>query len=506
MFRTLRGKLVASHVLLVLLLLLLTGTATGVLVTRALRRNSLNRSRALAVNLAQRLSLVPATVARGRELLDRVGRESDRTGGRVLLLAQGGEIILDSEGEYEGQRIALPAVPARRPLVPLAIQPDITRQTMADGKDYFVVLVDLTLQVQNRRARYLGLAIEIEDVDPPWRALLVPLLFVGAAATLLAIVLAFALAHSISRPIRKMTQATAAMAVGDYDQPVQVTGHDEIAHLAVAFGHMRDQVASAQRTQRDFLANVSHDLRTPLTSIQGFSQAILEGAVTDENGYRRAAEIINGEAGRMARLVADLLELARLEGGQLDLASEPISLAELLRTETAKAAARAEQAGLQIHASIPEDLPGIVADVNRVEQAIANLLDNATKYAKPNSSITIQARAWKDGMPRPEALAVSFGPSNARGRWISLDISNFGESIPRADLVRIFERFYRGDRSRTRAEGSGLGLAIVRETALAHGGRIEVGSGSTALGDICFRLWLPVTAQASAGAVLAQSA
>lgn len=198
----------------------------------------------------------------------------------------------------------------------------------------------------------------------------------------------------------------------------------------------------------------------------------------------------------MARLVADLLELARLEGRQLELASEPISLAQIVRSEVAKAATRAEQAGLQMQLSLPENLPGIVADGNRVEQAIANLVDNAVKYAKPQTSIQIAAFDWYGERPCPAPLTVAFGERPIEGDWVALEVVNRGEPIPPADLERIFERFYRGDKSRRRAEGSGLGLAIVRETVLVHGGCIEASSGGDGMdGETRFRLWLPLKQQ-----------
>lgn len=264
---------------------------------------------------------------------------------------------------------------------------------------------------------------------------------------------------------------------------------------------MSRQVDQAQRTQRDLLANVSHDLRTPLTSVQGFSQAIIEGAIDDEAGYRRAAKIINSESRRMGRLVQDLLDLARLEGGLLDLESEPVSLAEVLRSEMSKAQPRAEKVGIVFEDRIPDILPGVVADVHRLEQAVANLVDNAIRYSSPNTPVTVTAFHHTQGQSRPESLDVSFGALSTEGPWVSASITNQGMPIAPGELGRVFDRFHRGDASRSshpgsgqpevsQPEGSGLGLAIAREAILAHGGRIEVSSGSES--GTTFRLWLPV--------------
>lgn len=486
MFRTLRGKLIASYVFLVVLSLALSGVAAGLLVTRTQRAANLGRTRVIALALAQRLRALPGFRARAPETMERLRREGARVRGRILILDRQGEIIVDSEEEYVGQRVPLRQ---QRFLQPLS-WPNVRRHTFEDGKECFVVYVDLPVaQQRSAEAKYLAVALEIREVDPPWRELFRPLLLVGAIVLLVAVGIAFLLAHSITRPITQMTRAADKIAQGDYEQAIRAHGDDEIARLARSFSAMAREVARAQRTQRDFLADVSHDLRTPLTSIQGFSQAILEGAVTDEAGYRRAAEIIKGEADSMARLVQDLLELARLEARELDLAAEPVSVSQMLRSETAEARARLEGSEIEIVAAVADGLPGVAADAHRLEQALANLIDNAVKYARPGSRIAIEARHLPPDASRPEPLTASFGQRPTSGSWVCVTVTNQSEPIPVADLPRVFDRFYRGDKSRRRAEGSGLGLAIVRETILAHGGCVE--ASSDAEHGTRFRVWLP---------------
>ena len=139
---------------------------------------------------------------------------------------------------------------------------------------------------------------------------------------------------------------------------------------------------------------------------------------------------------------------------------------------------------------MPTALPGVRADGKRLGQAVANLTDYACKYAPSGSEIRVEGMHLTAKMPRPESLPVAFGASLGRGEWVGLSITNRSAPIPATDLPRIFERFYRGDAARQRSEGSGLGLAIVRETILAHGGRVEAASDE---GGTRFRVWLPVT-------------
>ena len=200
------------------------------------------------------------------------------------------------------------------------------------------------------------------------------------------------LAQSIAKPITRLTHATKAIAQGDYTHRVETTKDGEIGSLASSFNAMVEQVQRSRQTEKDFLANVSHELRTPLTSIQGFAQAILDGAVTDMVGAHRAAQTIFSETARMSRLIGDLLTIARLESGQLNLSSEQIDLCELLpRWVGASAAARAEK---NAHARRDDRRTSYRSQATQegLEQVFSNLVDNAIKYSPDGASVTVAAR------------------------------------------------------------------------------------------------------------------
>ena len=312
-------------------------------------------------------------------------------------------------------------------------------------------------------------------------------LFVAGGVTLLvSLLVALLLARSIAGPIVRLTRGTEAIARGQYDHRVQAGGADEINRLATSFNTMVEQVQRSRQMEKDFVANVSHELKTPLTSIQGFAQAILDGAVTDMVGAHRAAQTIFDETARMTRLVGDLLTLARFESGQIPLAHEPVDLTRLLPIWVERFRPSATSLGESI-VTVIDPMPPITGDTGRLEQVVTNLVDNALKYNQPGGTVTVAAKKLETESAA-KTQATRRRPADAPAEWIAIAVSDNGAGIPKEDLPRLFERFYRGDKARV-GSGTGLGLSIANEIVRAHGGRIEVqseqGRGST------FTVFLP---------------
>jgi len=222
---------------------------------------------------------------------------------------------------------------------------------------------------------------------------------------------------------------------------------------------------------RDLLANVAHELKTPLTSIQGFSQALIEAAVHSTEEYERAGRIINDEAERMRRLVEDLLYLSQIESGQVRMEHEPVNVRALLYNCLERIVRRAQEAGLELKLLAGDALPPVIGDERRLEQVVTNLLDNALRYTPRGGQIRLQAR-FQQGK-------------------IEVSVQNTGSYIPPEDLKRVFERFYRVDRARSGRNG-GLGLSIVAEIVAAHGGQVQALSSVDEGTE--FRFTLPVAA------------
>jgi signal transduction histidine kinase len=300
----------------------------------------------------------------------------------------------------------------------------------------------------------------------------VPLLQAGLIGLVLAIGLAVLIAGSVARPLNRMGQAARRMAGGDYDQRVPVQGPREVRTLAASFNDMAGRVAVSQQAQRDFMANVSHDLRTPLTSIQGFSQAIVEGVTSDPESAQRAAQIIHDEAGRMNRMVESLLDLARIEAGQLNFKAHAVALSDLLQNVGDSLSVKARDKGLRLTLEISPGLPRIAGDGDRLAQVFVNLLDNAVKHTPAGGQITLRAKTDANG--------------------VTIAVQDTGVGIPPDDLPRVFERFYQVDKSRksARRSGMGLGLAITKQIVEAHGGVIQVASAPGK--GTMFTVWLPL--------------
>lgn len=317
----------------------------------------------------------------------------------------------------------------------------------------------------------------------------------GMVALLVSLLASVIIARSIARPLQNMAAAATAVAGGDYTHRVPQQGPPEIKRLAASFNVMAGQVESSQQAMRDFVSNVSHELKTPLTSIQGFSQAIMEGATPDEAARRRAAGIIHQEAARMGRLVDDLLDLARIGSGQVVMQKTPLNLSQILNGTYNRLLPQAVEKNVTLEKKWGK-LPPIVGDGDRLAQVFTNLLDNAVRHTPPQGKVTIEAAVIR-GLPRPRHInpatvrgSVTTALSE-RGDFVEVNISDTGPGIPPQDLARIFERFYQVDKSRKRGQGTGLGLAIIKEIIEAHSGTVRAES-VTGLGTR-FSVLLPVT-------------
>lgn len=249
-----------------------------------------------------------------------------------------------------------------------------------------------------------------------------------------------------------------ALTVSPVSSPRQASGAPAAGRMgAVVVLYEITELRRLEQVRKDFVANVSHELKSPLTSIQGFAETLLAGAMDDPANNRRFVEIIRNHALRLSRITDDLLKLSRIEAGKLDLELRPVSLASLIEAAVESTRPRAEANRLALAVNCPADLPRVQADANLLREVLQNLLDNAVQYTPAGGRIEVSAKA-------------------AEGS-VAVTIADNGIGIPEAEQERIFERFYRVDPARSREIGStGLGLAIVRHIVEAHGGQIAVES------------------------------
>lgn len=286
----------------------------------------------------------------------------------------------------------------------------------------------------------------------------------GAIALLISMLVGIYLSWAVIHPVKEVTDATRKMAAGDYSQEVEVKGSEETAELARDFNEMAKRVRMTHELLENFVGDVSHELRTPLTSIEGFSQALLDGLYDNEEERKHYLEIINNESKRLFRIINDLLLLSRIDAGEFHLEKENVDLVALLRKVEETFKPKAEEKGIDLELKLPGKAVEVSTDPDRLQQILTNLMDNSVKYTPEGGSIIISAR-------------VEVGTA-------SIAVSDNGEGIDAEALPKVFDRFYRIEKSRaTKHGGAGLGLSICSELAVTLGGSIEaeseIGRGTT---------------------------
>jgi len=276
----------------------------------------------------------------------------------------------------------------------------------------------------------------------------------GVTALVVAVVFAVFLVDGITRPLRRLTEAASRVAAGDFSHRVDVTSPAEVAELGASFNQMASTLEGDQRARRQLLTDIVHELRTPLSVIQGTAQGFVDGVIAPDEEH---VAVIRDEAVLLGKLITDLRDLSLAEAGELRLETRPSDLAELVRQAATAVQQRADEQGIEMKLVVPTDLPTCLTDRERTLQIIGNLLDNALRHT-----------------PRGGRISVRVHP--ATGGVVTVEVTDTGEGIPAEHLPHIFERFYRVDASRARGAGTGLGLAIVDQLTRAQRGSVRVES------------------------------
>ncbi|TAJ18033.1 MAG: HAMP domain-containing histidine kinase [Dehalococcoidia bacterium] len=468
MFASFRARLIFGFALVIGLALFLSASGFVLLL-----RQEQNQA------AEQRIGLLVGPISEGTRNLQQAGwpaeviraqlvEVADHYQFRVLMIDQQQRVILDTAKDQSllGQVIDIPAdIPADQ--VKNGMESFRSHRVNREGRDlYLFTQADVTgigAAAQTKMPTRLVIAVPAADVNQSWARLLPRLALAGLGAGFAAVVFSLVLASRITTPIAQMTRASQAMARGDLEQRIDVDGSDEVGRLASAFNQMSSQISRSNHAMRDLLADVSHELKTPLTSIQGFSQALVEGV----GDPREAGELIHEEAERMRILVDDLLYLGEIESGAVRMELEDVAVDELVEATEPRLRHQAEEAGVGVEAR-PGAGVTIRADGRRLEQVFANLVDNAVRFARPGSTVAITSKAVAGG--------------------VLVNVHNVGEPLPEDVRARVFDRFYQADTARS-GRHRGLGLSIVQELVQAHGGTVAV--ESTAEEGTTFSVFLP---------------
>ena len=298
------------------------------------------------------------------------------------------------------------------------------------------------------------LHISVDSLRVDYAGLPEKLLPFAAISLVLALATSYFIARSQSRPIARINDAMKRFAAGDFGSRANVDGNREIRELADSYNRMASQIAEAEESRRSFVAAVSHELRSPLTSMRGYVQAILDGTIEGDS-VKKYLGVVMDESVRLTDLVSDLLDLSRLESGSFPMEISPFDLSELVRRTLITFEKRIDEAGMSVTLDMPEEDVTALGDMKRISQVIANLIDNAVKYGG-------------------KALTVSLAV--ARGR-VRVTVHDDGEGISPDDLPHIFDRFYKADKAHTSGKGTGLGLSIARRIVEQHSSTLTCESG-----------------------------
>jgi signal transduction histidine kinase len=451
------GRIFLRYVLAAALVLGIALVAADVLTSRVAEANYRDTLRRDLFAECHTLALLTE-----EQLRDNIQGFSNAAGARITLVAADGTVLADSVANPETMENH-----RARPEVEAALK----------GHDGWSIRLSPTL---HRPFLYSGvpvsygalrLAVPLSQVSAHVWAVREKVIAAVLLAFLPAVLIAAILARRYSRRLGEIVRYAGTLLSGMNVATLTIRGGGELAELAAKLNETGQQLAAMrakfeteraelerlERFRKDFLINISHELRTPLASIQGYAETLLDGALDDPRHNARFVGIIEQNADRLANLVADIMTLSRIELGSKKVQVAPMQVHELLKASVDAFQPLASKKGIHVELDMPAAELSVLCDSEAVDQALANILDNALKYTPAGGSVRAGARA--------------------AGDFVEIYIADTGIGIPEADLPRLFERFYRVDKGRSREMGgTGLGLSIVKHLVHAQGGEVSVTS------------------------------
>lgn len=297
----------------------------------------------------------------------------------------------------------------------------------------------------------------LRQARPFFEAMDDSLWWAALASGILAIGIGILFSERILKPIKHVIQATKQIAKGKYHHKVSTESNDEIGELAIALNEMAEQLGRVDQFRRDMVANVSHELSTPLTSIGGYIEAMIDGLITGEKETQKTLQLIQDETKRLKQMVVEVRALSTIDAPNFKLNRQETDLNALIKKTIKKLKPQLQGKSLILKAEYEKSLPKVKVDRDRFAQVIINLMSNAMRFTPEKGTLTLKTKCTK--------------------KEVVMELMDTGIGIPSKDLPHIFERFYRADKSRQRKTGgTGIGLSIVKEIVEAHHGSIHVKS------------------------------
>ncbi len=319
-----------------------------------------------------------------------------------------------------------------------------------------VITVAMPLSRDGEKVGAVFLHRKVNVINRSFIPMLSELWLTAMVAIFIGLCLTAFTAMRITKPLRELASASQRLAQGDMTAKVRISSHadDEIGEVGLAFNAMVDALRETEEQRKGFVANVSHELRSPITSIAGYLQGILDGTIPPEQ-EQHYLQVVYDETNRMKRLINDLLNLSRIEAGTVPLNPIDFNVNEMVRRVLIKFEGRLDEKEMDVDLGFEDEPMNVHADSDRIEQVISNLVDNAIKFCGSYGKLTLRTYS----IP---------------GNRIAVEVEDDGAGIDEKDLPHVFERFYTVDKAHTSGKGTGLGLPIVRQILLQHGQDISV--------------------------------
>ncbi|BDF59340.1 two-component sensor histidine kinase [Christensenellaceae bacterium] len=305
---------------------------------------------------------------------------------------------------------------------------------------------------------YVFVHKKIGELEASLMAMYRQIVLAACISAALGIILTYLFSKSMLRPLSVVNTGAKQLAKGRFDIRLDVSSKDEIGQLADTFNSVASELRKYEATRESLVANVSHELRSPLTSMQGLLQGVIDGTIPREEAEHYLGVVLD-ETKRLGLLISDMLDLAKIESGQFPMQIEKVELSELLRRTLITFESKIEAKKLEVSVDLPDEKQYVYADENRLKQVLHNVIENAIKFVNEGGELKVSTLATEAS--------------------IFVNINNSGEPIPREDLPYLFDRFYKIDKSHSRAkEGTGIGLSIVKNILKEHGQKIWVTSNA----------------------------